>query len=432
MLIDFIKINILLTSFTLIYHLALRKLTFYQLNRWYLLLAIGCSVIYPFIDLSSFFSAEQQTTLSQFVPAVSYELPQDSGNIFSRISVLFLAGVLVMAFRLCRQFISLYDLHKKSVSGRLHDTTVRLMNNKVNPFSFGKHIYINPHLHNIHEQKTILTHEKIHVQQWHTLDIMLTESILVCCWFNPAAWFMRKAIRENLEFIADEAVLEKGTDRKMYQYSLLEVSTGLSALSIANEFTLQDIKKRIQMMNGQRSSRFRLVSYSAFPLLLSVFLLFTVSAKETRELLQSLTTIEDTLSPSNMVTDKSTAKINGTKETQPATARKRVLKKTTRFTSRNIAAQLLKTNNTREENNSSETLMEETVLIPLQPENTINSTEQNDIKIVKGFSIPTDSDAAINNSPVKKVTGVPIASPEQTSKEEEHIIVTGYPRPKQQ
>lgn len=405
MLVAFLKINILLALFSLVYYVALRKLTFYQLNRWYFLLAIGCSFACPFIDLSALFSPQQQTAISGFVPAVSYNLPGTAAIPYlTLIGVLFFTGGFAMLLRLATQFVSLYKVHKYSASGQLHNTAVQLLQEKLSPFSFGRYIYINPQLHTAQEQKTILAHEKIHVQQWHTLDIMLTEIVLLLSWFNPAAWFMSKAIRENLEFVTDHAVLQKGFDRKLYQYSLLQVSASSSSVTIANEFTLKDIKKRIQMMNGKRSSRFRLISYSAFPLLLTVFLLFSVSAKETSQLLESLsTTVEEIVSPVKADEANNRTGIADNK----SVVHKKARRKKARPVSTIAAA---------ETNTHSSAPGGETSTGNLLPD------EDKDVRVVQGHRIPPTEITGI-------VKGIPLA-PQNTADTKE-IIVTGYAKPKQ-
>ena len=65
-------------------------------------------------------------------------------------------------------------------------------------------------------------------------------------WFNPVAWLFRRAVIQNLEYLADSAVLRKGTDPLKYQVSILNQYLG--SASISNQFSSQ-IKKRITMLN---------------------------------------------------------------------------------------------------------------------------------------------------------------------------------------
>jgi len=128
------------------------------------------------------------------------------------------------------------------------------------PFSFAGQIYINPDMHSNEEMEKVIRHEMVHVNQKHTLDILFAEFICMINWFNPFAWLMRAAIRQNLEYIADQQVLQKGYDSKSYQYLLLKVSN-LQPLSIAAHFSLSDLKNRINMMNKIKSARVHLVKF---------------------------------------------------------------------------------------------------------------------------------------------------------------------------
>src|SRR5690606_14111839 len=111
--------------------------------------------------------------------------------------------------------------------------------------------------------------------------ILLFEMILVVCWYNPFVWLVRKAVRENLEYLTDQEVLNKGMDKQTYQYSLLHVTQRGIAVGMSNHFNFKTLKKRIMMMNKKRSSNLEL---SKYVFLLPVFLIagasFTVSKAE--------------------------------------------------------------------------------------------------------------------------------------------------------
>ncbi len=277
-----LKINIALLLFAAAYYLVLRRLTFYTINRAFLVFGILFSSIYPFIDLTDFFYRHANNALT-IVPEMNQQMVTlaNTNQYWNWIILLFWLGVAIMAFRLLRQFLALYSLHNRSQKAFLGNHPVRIVDEKLSPFSFGKSIYLNPSLHGPEELNHILTHESVHVKEWHTLDIILAELSVVFYWFNPGVWLMRKAVKENLEFITDEKVLRKGIDRKTYQYSLLDVGSMKQALPIASSFSLSDLKKRIRMMNVKRSSRLTLGRYVfLLPVLLFISLAFTVTKKE--------------------------------------------------------------------------------------------------------------------------------------------------------
>lgn len=90
---------------------------------------------------------------------------------------------------------------------------------------------------------------------------------------------MRHAVHENLEFITDRRVLQRGVDKKAYQYSLLSVGKYTAGNpAIVNNFNVKSLKRRIMMMNKQRSSTLQLGKYLfAVPVIAAFVLVFTVS-----------------------------------------------------------------------------------------------------------------------------------------------------------
>lgn len=285
-----LKINLVLLLFAATYYLVLRRLTFYMLNRCFLALGIVFSTAYPFIDLTEFFHRQEiQNNVATYLPQLNQTASElvPSGffiNNWPILSALFYLGVLFMTVRLAVQFVSLYKIHRKSKPGTIADYDVRLLDDSVSPFSFWQTVYVNPTLHSDKELDTILAHEMVHVKQWHSLDIILAELSVVFYWFNPGVWLMKKAVKENLEFITDQNILKRGMDRKVYQYSLLGVGQLTPSAAIVNNFNLSDLKKRIQMMNAKRSSKLTLSRYLfALPVLLMTTLAFTVSKKDLKK-----------------------------------------------------------------------------------------------------------------------------------------------------
>ncbi len=287
MFVALLKINLVLTLFALTYYLVLRKLTFYFLNRIFLLFGIVFSTVYPFINLTEIFY--KHDGLPAFVPGLKENVGQlvqlESVSLMWQIlTVVFYLGTLFMALRLAIQFISLNRVHRKSNPGMIDNYKVRILNEKISPFSFWKNIYVNPELHKVQDLNNIIEHEKIHVEELHTLDIILAEISLVFYWFNPGVWLMKKAVKENIEFITDAKILKKGVDRKAYQYSLLDVGTLQNPVKIINNFNLSDLKKRIKMMNVKRSSKVNLTRYMfVLPVILCVSLAFTIDKKDIEE-----------------------------------------------------------------------------------------------------------------------------------------------------
>ena len=115
-------------------------------------------------------------------------------------------------------------------------------------------------------------------------------------WYNPFAWLLKRSIRQNLEFIADNKVVENGIDKKEYQYLLLKV-IGNNQFSIATQFNFSSLKKRIAMMNKTKSARLQVGRFLFLVPVLAIILLAF------RKSFNDLTEIQNQISPSIILTD---------------------------------------------------------------------------------------------------------------------------------
>lgn len=276
---DFIcKLSIGLAVTWLFYWLLLRRLTFYRWNRLFLLVYPAMAFLAPLIDISDLLHQGEKPWLKAIPVIEQYTFRAEPERDLSWLSLssigwlVFAAGSLFMIARLGWQYLSL----KKAVSGAvlLADDDARLyhVEKAIVPFSFGRSIYLNKHLHTEAELQEILRHEFIHVKQRHSLDMMWGELLCILNWYNPFAWLLRNAIRQNLEFIADHQVLANGIDRKQYQYLLLKV-TGIGSFSMANNFNFSSLKKRIIMMNKKTSATVHLLRFMLVVPVLAILLL---------------------------------------------------------------------------------------------------------------------------------------------------------------
>ena len=273
-----LKVNIALVVFYLIYRIFLRKLTFYTLNRYYLLGALTFSLLYPWIDLSDFWikEAPDAARWAQQLPQWNEKM-QFEALLWVAIETLFWTFAAFFVLRFLVRIVSLWKLHQKSAPAQWFAISYRRVFEKINPFSFLNHIYVNTDCHKEEELSDIFIHEHIHVKEKHSLDMILVELYTAFNWFNPAMWLIRFAIHENLEFITDRRVLQSGVDKKEYQFSLMHIGTNLqnnNAGLLVSNFNLRQLKRRISMMNSQRSNYLHLGRYAfSFPI---IFLLLFI------------------------------------------------------------------------------------------------------------------------------------------------------------
>lgn len=282
---NLLKFSISLSLVTIFYRVFLRRLTFYNWNRWYLLLYPVACFFLPMLDIGWWMEAEKaDLTALQQLPALGSWKPvetvsgEGSIGIWPVVMLVVLVGSAVMGIRLLFQWLSFRRLSRKAVLVGGEDLKVYAVDETIIPFSFGRSVFVNPALHSEADLKDIILHEMVHVRQHHTADMMLGELLLVLNWFNPFAWSLRNAIRQNLEFIADRQVLTHGVDRREYQYLLVKV-VGQRNFSMASHLNFSALKTRIMMMNKIRSTRIHLVKF-AFVVPLAAILLLAFRKKQ--------------------------------------------------------------------------------------------------------------------------------------------------------
>lgn len=275
-----LKLSISLCVVYLFYAIVLRRLTFYTWNRWYLLGYSFLAFLIPFVNISPVLKNNQLDghALLELIPVFVKFSPGGPGETsqgfawWSLLMVGALVGILIMLIRFTIRYISFQRIRRSAQLMVDGGVKVYHVDKSIIPFSFGNAIFINPQLHSEEDLRQIVHHEFIHVKQKHTIDILWSELMCMLNWYNPFAWLIRKAIRQNLEFIADHQVLENGVDKKHYQYLLLKV-TGAAHFSITQQFNFSSLKKRIVMMNRSRSAKIQLTRFLFLLPLLTVLLL---------------------------------------------------------------------------------------------------------------------------------------------------------------
>ncbi|MBJ6107948.1 hypothetical protein JAO73_02915 [Hymenobacter sp. BT523] len=277
-----LKANGALLLFALAYFGLLRRLTFFTLNRFYLLFALLFSAVYPALPVPALLPPvaavpvvlvlPEVTTAAGLSP-VTAPAPVDWNAV---VLAVYVAGVALGLLRLLVQLLSLARLLRLSRPAVVSGAAVRVLPGDVSPFSFGSTIYLNPARHPAPELAAVLRHEQVHVRHWHTLDVLLAHLAQAAAWCNPAAWLLRRALLDNLEFLADHAALQSGLDRRAYQYSLLRLSQAQPGPALVSHFTFPTLKNRVAMMNTPLSSTGQLARYFvAGPLVLAAALGFS-------------------------------------------------------------------------------------------------------------------------------------------------------------
>ena len=299
-----LHISILVACSYIFYKLFLEGETFFQLNRWVLL---GCALLafaLPFLKIPQEWSLrtaemtivqpkaetkmpvvtkfEQPKETINSKPAHHHlhdhnhdhdlkhetEIPEDVAVVTSAttevskgkiswseiLMYVYFIGVGIFALNFLIQLFVLF--YKMLTLPTIRDGRYKIveMDKDKAPFSFWNRIFMNPSKYDWATYDQILQHEKIHVSERHTFDIILAELMVIVQWFNPFAWLYRKAVENNLEYLTDYKMLTKGTDPQSYQLNLLKITVPDLPMNLTTNYNQSFLKKRISMMNTKKSS----------------------------------------------------------------------------------------------------------------------------------------------------------------------------------
>ncbi len=277
-----LKSSIILLAFYTGYWFLLRKTTHFKLNRYYLLSGLLLSLSIPFMHFSlpNEYPDEIFVTLDSIqVVAVPAIQQAHSFDYYKLLTGVYYLGMLFLSFRLFVQLYSLIKLYFSSQKEIINEKKIALTDKNSASFSFFGLIFISNKDRNSDEFKAILRHENVHVRQYHSVDILLAEVLLIVLWFNPFAWLYLKSIKANHEFLADEAVVNTGFSAKRYVEILFEQSSGMQ-LSLANNFNQSLTFKRLNMMKKIRSNKLaQLKVLIALPVIIAM-VIFVSCSKE--------------------------------------------------------------------------------------------------------------------------------------------------------
>ena len=271
--------------FWLAYHLLLRKEHCLRLNRFFLLATLLLSLLLPLVhpqvavvpptaiggggyllDFSDLGGTPEISINNQSIKSVEVSASQGV-DVWQVLSIIYgvgvALGVLLLVVRyavLCRKLRKYeFVLH-----GHFHEAVT---DREEPSFSFFRYIVAGRGGMSDAELQLVLKHERLHAAQGHSWDILLVQ--LVCCllWFDPFVWLYGRDLREVHEYLADEAVLQQGSEGEFKSYLRLLYCqiTGMQYVPIVNSFHFSTIKNRITMMKQPKSHKGWVKALAALP-----------------------------------------------------------------------------------------------------------------------------------------------------------------------
>ncbi len=252
-----VKSGGLIAAFWAAYFLLLRKETFFRTNRWYLLFGLLTSVVLPLITFKKVIWIDPAPEAINWT-ALPTQAAADPGfeiNWWIVAAAIYSIGLAAFLFRFFGDFYAL----RRALKGKtvLQQADFKFVDTKdnISPFSYFNYIVYNSSLYSPAELQNILEHEKVHSDQHHSVDVLISRLFCIAFWFNPFVWLYKQSILQNLEFIADNEATRNLADKKSYQFTLLKVTAHENCVDITNHFYQSLIKKRIVMLNKNQSKK---------------------------------------------------------------------------------------------------------------------------------------------------------------------------------
>ncbi len=273
--------NLYLAAFFIFYKLLLDKETYFKLNRLYLLFAGLLSMALPFCRTSWLYN---ETVSTNVQPLVSWDamvqpigvLPDNAiqFTFMDGIAIVYLLGIVFFFGRFILNIFRTRKMLSANVDGAAYSF-------------FGKKV-IDPSLP---AADVISLHEDVHIQQYHSVDVLLFEALIIVNWFNPFIHLYKKSLQDIHEFLADEESANSHGDKHAYAVLIVSDVLGVEPSVLMHGFFKKSlIKKRIYMLHKNKSKRTALLKYGMF---LPLFTLAAILSSATLNTNKKLAEIAD-------------------------------------------------------------------------------------------------------------------------------------------
>lgn len=254
--------GICISFFALIYFMFLKKLTCFRFNRAFLLLGLIVSFLLPTIELTYDVEVAPITipVMTEIVEAetidqvIATEDTSYSIDLWTILFSLYLLGTITILIRNISIVGKMQKLKKEGTCIRVKGHSIVEHAEIKTPFTILNCIFINPDRLQKREKDIILKHEISHIEQKHWLDLLCGEGALMLQWFNPLVWFYIHLMKENHEYLADQAVLSGGESDAAYRAVLINQQFQGPVFSFANSFSYSTNKNRFNMMKKAKQS----------------------------------------------------------------------------------------------------------------------------------------------------------------------------------
>ncbi len=293
-----IESSVCLLFFLTFYRLALSNLTHFNWMRVYLLSSLTLSLFLHLLKIPDqlFSSIVGNGLLDKQLYLINLSLPTIfSPNTFEHgiqsspaanwqyyliflLLTIYVVGVLYKSFLFIQSLLEIKESIRNNERSKEGNYWIITTNTRVAAYSFLNYIFISRNHKNLTllELEQIKLHEKIHVNQRHTIDVLFVEVYSILFWFNPLVYFAKSKLQEVHEFIADGKVVGNDEAKRNYAQLLLDLAVDSKPSFLLTGFTNKQIKNRIKMISKKRSlSAGKLLFFSFVPVAAILLLSFS-------------------------------------------------------------------------------------------------------------------------------------------------------------
>jgi len=296
MLYTIIQIIAFQALFLLVYDLFLKRETFFNYNRVYLLSTSLLAMVLPFLKFPKLKTLTIENVVIQLpevfigtkIPS-EYEIlvAEQAGLVIERPEIplwqtFALIGMSVATLIFLFKIVKLYRIKQKNPKRWQGNVLLVKLIKSTAAFSFFNTIFLGEEIPET-EKLTIYKHELVHIKERHTLDLLYFEVFRILFWFNPLIYMYQSRIKELHEYVADAKAVKQNGKADYYQ-SLLKQVFDVNNVSFTNTFFKKSlIKKRIAMLQKSKSRRKHLIKYALLIPLIFGMLIYTSAEVRAQE-----------------------------------------------------------------------------------------------------------------------------------------------------
>ena len=279
-----IDVAIAITVFYLAYVFLFSNVKMFAFNRIYLISSMLVSFVIPLITFTKKIVMPASVGLVGTAPESVSSLTVSPVEVFFGLSwqqlleLLFILGFTSFLVILVIGHINILMIIRKSSKQSLYGHYVLVTQKDILPFNYFDKLIIPSKIINTSHIQSVIYHENIHKKELHCIDLLLMEIMFLFQWFNPFAWLMKKAVRDNLEFMTDDKVAGF-VDKQEYQLGIIFLAGKTTFYPFPSLSNQSQLKKRIIMMTKNKQSKFQWIkTLIIIPVL--AFMTITLSGRE--------------------------------------------------------------------------------------------------------------------------------------------------------